>query len=255
MAFWEIYALKYSGPVESCSAMTMWNRDWDQVTARAYYYWCLKGPGGPVVVDAGASPAMAAQRELPAYETPDQALARMGVAAGEVPHLVLSHLHWDHAGGTGFFPSAQVHVHQKEWDFWQNDPVSQRELFQWLRDPAADQALAQARDEGRLVLHAGEGELLPGLELVEAPGHTPGLMALAADTASGRAVVGSDCGHTWDNYAQDWPSCFICDLPEWLKSMDKLRGLAASERLLIPGHDLAMSTEFPETAPGVTRLA
>ncbi|MCF8034523.1 MAG: N-acyl homoserine lactonase family protein [Desulfarculaceae bacterium] len=254
MSQWEIYALMYAGPVETSRAVTLWNRDFDQNHQRAYYFWCLLGEGGPVVVDAGTHPDTAVERELPSYESPDQVLARLGVDAAAVPHLVLTHLHWDHAGGAGLFPGAQVHVHREEWRFWQEDPVSRRALFQWLRDDPTGRALERARDEGRLVLHDDGDAPLPGLELVAAPGHTPGLMALAADTAQGRAVVGSDCGHTWDNYALDWPSSFICDLPAWLRSMDKLKSLAASERLLIPGHDLAMSQDFPEVAPGVTRL-
>ena len=254
MALWEIYALCYAGPVESSRAMTMWNRDWDRTSRRAYYFWCLLGPGGPVVVDAGTHPDTAQERELPHYQPPDQVLARLGVAPDQVAHLVLTHLHWDHAGGAGLFPQAQVHVHQDEWDFWRGHPVAQRELFRWLGDARAFRALDQAREEGRLALWQGGESLLPGLEFIAAPGHTPGLMALAADTAGGRAVLGSDCGHTWENYELDWPSTFICDLPAWLLSMDKLRQTASAPRLLIPGHDLAMSQDYPEVAPGVTRL-
>ncbi|MCB2225565.1 MAG: N-acyl homoserine lactonase family protein [Desulfarculaceae bacterium] len=255
MSSWEIYALRYAGPVETSRAMVLWNQDYDQTHRRAYYFWCLLGPGGPVVVDAGTHPDTARERGLPDYESPDAVLARLGVQADQVPHLVLTHLHWDHAGGAGLFPAAQVHLHREEWRFWSEDPVSRRAPLQWLRDEPSFRALEQAQSEGRLVLHQDGDTLLPGLGLIAAPGHTPGLMALTAETAKGRAILGSDCGHTWENYARDWPSSFICDMPAWLRSMDKLRALAGSERLLIPGHDLAMSTDFPEKVPGVTRLA
>ena len=79
-------------------------------------------------------------------------------------------------------------------------------------------------------------------------------MALKATTAQGEAVLASDCGHTFANFSEDWPSIFIFDLPVWLESMERLRGLADSPELLFPGHDLKMSEDYQEVAPGVTRL-
>jgi len=255
MPLWEIYALRYAGPVTSPGALTLWNRGWDQVAERAYYFWCLLGPGGPVVVDAGTAPGPAKQRGLPNYVPPDEMLARLGVEAASAPHLVLTHLHWDHAGGAELFPAAQIHLHAREWRFWRHEPVARRPVFDFFRDEDALAALDRAKAQGRLVLHPGGGPLPPGLELIEAPGHTPGLMAVGVDTAAGRAVLGSDCGHTFQNYAEDWPSSFICDLPAWLGSMQRLRESAASPELLFPGHDLALSRGYPQAAPGVTRLA
>jgi glyoxylase-like metal-dependent hydrolase (beta-lactamase superfamily II) len=43
-------------------------------------------------------------------------LARRGIAAGDVRHTVLTHLHSDHAGGLPDFPHAQVHVHRLEYE-------------------------------------------------------------------------------------------------------------------------------------------
>ena len=254
MDAYQIYALRYAGPEESSQALLMWNRDWDQKVQRAYYFWCLLGPEGPVLVDCGVSPERAAQRKLKNYRHPAELLGGLGIKPHEVRHLVLSHMHWDHCGGAGFFPSAQVHVARPEWDFWSTSPLVGRSIFTILHEPADLAALTAAQEQGRLRLHDGDAPLAPGLKLIAAPGHSPGLMALKAATAQGAAVLASDCGHTFANFSEDWPSIFIFDLPVWLASMERLRGLAAGPELLFPGHDMAMSENYPEVAPGVTRL-
>jgi glyoxylase-like metal-dependent hydrolase (beta-lactamase superfamily II) len=43
-------------------------------------------------------------------------LARLGIAPGDVAHVVLTHLHEDHVGEVGRFPGATVHVSRLEWD-------------------------------------------------------------------------------------------------------------------------------------------
>ncbi|MBU4563681.1 MAG: N-acyl homoserine lactonase family protein [Desulfarculus sp.] len=254
MDAYRIFALRYAGPEESSQALLLWNRDWDQRVERAYYFWCLLGPEGPVLVDCGVSPERAAQRNLKSYVNPVELLRGLGVEPHEVRHLVLSHLHWDHCGGAALFPQAQVHLGRAEWEFWSTSPLVRRSIFTILHDPGDQAALVAAQEEGRLHLHAGDAPLAPGLELIAAPGHSPGLMALKAVTENGEAVVASDCGHTFANFREDWPSIFIFDLPAWLLSMKRLRNLVSSPELLFPGHDIAMSQDYPEVAPGVTRL-
>jgi glyoxylase-like metal-dependent hydrolase (beta-lactamase superfamily II) len=251
---YEIYALRYAGPLEGCQAMLTWNQGWDQTIKRSYYFWCLLGPGGPVLVDCGVAPQHVGERNLPGYESPAAVLERLGIKAEEVRHVFQTHLHWDHALGLGLFPQAMVHVHKIEYDFWLNDPVAQRPIFQAVFDPGVAQAVEQIKSQGRLHLVEADGEILPGLEALSAPGHTTGIMALSVNTAKGIAVMGSDCGHTFQNYAQEWPSVFICDLPVWVRSWDKLKAKVTSPELLFPGHDVAMSDNYPLVAPGVTRL-
>ncbi|MCB2193216.1 MAG: N-acyl homoserine lactonase family protein [Deltaproteobacteria bacterium] len=254
MDTYRIYALRYAGPEESSRALLMWNRDWDQRVERAYYFWCLVGPEGPVLVDCGVTPERAAQRGLKNFHHPVEVLAGLGIAPHEVRHLVLSHLHWDHCGGAGFFPQAQVHVGQAEWEFWSTSPLAQRSICTILHEPGDLDALVTAQQEGRLHLHTGYARLAPGLELVPAPGHSPGLMAVKVATEKGEAVLASDCGHTFANLREDWPSIFIFNLPQWLESMERLRGLVAAPELLFPGHDIELSKGYEEVAPGVTRL-
>ncbi len=254
MTTYQIYALKDGGPVSSSRAFVMWQRDWDQTTPRNFYFWCLTGGPRPVVVDTGFSPAQAAARGVPNYVSPAEMLARLGIEADQVELVILTHLHADHAGGVGLFPRASFYVQRSEYEFWMKDPLSRRPMFQFFLDAATREALAGLEQDGRLVFTDGDTEVAPGVECLLAPGHSPGLQAVAVETERGPAVLGSDTGHVFENYLEDWPSSLAVDQLALLKTFDKLRGRAASPDLLFPGHDARLAEDYPVVAQGVTRL-
>lgn len=104
------------------------------------------------------------------------ALAEINVDPAEIDDVVVSHLHFDHAGGlttlpdgadepVPTFPNARIHVQQTEWD----DATSNRAIMTktYLRshlDPIVD----------RIELARGDHEVLPGIYVEPAPGHTWG---------------------------------------------------------------------------------
>jgi len=254
MTTWQIYALKDGGPVASSRAFVMWQRDWDQTEGRNFYFWCLTGGPWPVVVDTGFSPAQAAARGIPNYVSAAEMLPRLGIEANQVEVVILTHLHADHAGGVGLFPRATFYVQRTEYDFWMNNPVSRRPMFQFFLDQAPRDALAGLERDGRLVFLDGDTEVAPGVECLLAPGHSPGLQAVAVATERGQAVLGSDTGHVFENFAEDWPSSLTVNQVALLQTFDKLRARAASLDLLFPGHDPRLTENYPAVAEGVTRL-
>jgi glyoxylase-like metal-dependent hydrolase (beta-lactamase superfamily II) len=254
MSKYEIYAVKYAGPLISSGAMLMWFKDWDITMERAYYIWCLKGPDHVVIVDAGVAPDLAKEKDIAGYENPVDVLDRIGVKAEDVQHVVLTHMHWDHANGVTLFPNARFYVQEEEYRFWTSSPLVQRPALKQLADDSAYAYLSSLEGTGRLILLNGDQDILPGIACLTAPGHTIGLQAVAVDTAKGRAILGSDCAHTFENYKQDWPSCLIFDLPAWMNSFDKLKKEVSDPSLLFPGHDILMARNFPIVAENVTRL-
>lgn len=255
MEAYQIFALKYAGPFERTEAFLLWLGDGCKTEEIFYYIWLIRGRGEDIVIDAGVGPDLAAERELLGYVNPARVLARVGVEADRVRHVILTHLHWDHMDGSPLFPKATFYVHQKEFDFWWKDPCLNNPTLAGLAAKPALGYLAGLEGTERLVLLDGEKEILPGVRCLPAPGHTPALQAVAVETEKGRAVLGSDCGHLFQNYRESRPSCLICDLPAWLKSFDRLKEQVSSPDLLFPGHDKRMFTEYPKEADGVTRLA
>jgi len=254
---YRIYALKFAGPFVRSRALMMWLQDWDVKIEANHYFWFLQWGGEGIVVDAGYPPKLARERDITTYVNPVEMLGRIGVKAEAVKHLVLTHLHWDHAAGATLFPNARLYVQEDEFNFWTDDPIARRAPFAnpFTTDQTSLMLLSRLRWSDRLVLLKGDEMIIPGVECLLAPGHTAGLQAVAVSTEKGTAILGSDCAHTFENYREDWPSSLIFDLKAWLKSYDKLRAKASSPDLLFPGHDPLMTTNYPKIAKDITRLA
>jgi glyoxylase-like metal-dependent hydrolase (beta-lactamase superfamily II) len=251
---YEIYAVKYAGPLISSVAMVLWNTDWEKRMERNYYIWVVKGKDEILIVDCGVSPSLAQEMGLQGYVNPVHVLKGIGIEASQVQKVVITHIHFDHANGIELFPKATFYVQEKEFNFWIKDPVAKKPPFLILSAPDRNANLANLEGTERLVLIKGDQAILPGIELLLAPGHTLGLQAVAVNTAKGTAVVGSDCAHISRNYEEEIPSTFITDMVAWMKTYDKLKLKVSSINLLFPGHDLKMSTHYPKVAEGITRL-
>lgn len=104
-------------------------------------------------------------------------LARLGFTAADVTDVVLTHLHFDHAGGSTkrlddgrlvpTFPNARYYVQRSHWEWAHNpNPRERASFFPENYDPLVE--------HGQLVLVEGEQEILPGLQLRVVNGHTEG---------------------------------------------------------------------------------
>jgi glyoxylase-like metal-dependent hydrolase (beta-lactamase superfamily II) len=107
----------------------------------------------------------------------DASLARHGLTRADVTDLVLTHLHFDHAGGATrrgpggamepAVPRATVHVQRRHWH-WALAPTDRD------RGSYVAESLEALGRSGHLHLLDGACELFPGLELIASDGHTVG---------------------------------------------------------------------------------
>jgi glyoxylase-like metal-dependent hydrolase (beta-lactamase superfamily II) len=73
-------------------------------------------------------------------------------------------------------------------------------------------------------------------------------------TAAGVVVLASDNVYLYENLEKHVPIAATLDADSNVKAQDRMKQLAASERLILPGHDPAVMTNFKEVAPGVVRI-
>lgn len=253
---YEIYALKYAGPFTRKLAYGLYGKGWDENIKINYYIWAIKGKDEFIVVDTGCGLSGARQRKLETYVNPVEVLARIGVNGSNVRKVIMTHMHFDHVGGMEMFPAAfpkaTFYVQKKEYDFWTKNPFSKRPQFN--RDEVALKAMADLEGTDRLVLICGDQKIMPGIEVLLAPGHTPGLQAVAVNTAKGTAIVASDLAQIHRALREDSTGSVYTDLIGCLASYDKIKARAASLELIFVGHDMNLSTDFPKVAEDVTRL-
>lgn len=219
----------------------------------AYFTWLARSPRHTVLIDAGIRPERAGTLPGLTYRAPVAMLAELGVAAQSVDHLVLTHLHYDHAGTAADFPRARYVVQQSELDYWTGPWAKRITREQWLLDEDALDRLCAAGD--RLVLVEGDREILPGLSVHLVSGHTAGMQVVRVETASGPVVLASDAAHFFENLEDDRPAPLIHSLPAMYAAFDRIMELAGVGGIVVPGHDPEVLRRFPSVAQGIVRIA
>ena len=197
----------------------------------------IEAGDGLVLVDTGfgiedardprrLGPAFSIMRPRPRLETTAAAqLESLGFAAGDVSHIVTTHLDPDHTGGLPDFPQAEVHVLAPELDAALSPRIDERLRYRevhWRHRP-------------RWVTHAGSGgddwfgfesvRILPGLDaevlLVPLAGHSRGHTGVAISTGSGWLL---HCGDAYFNHGELSPS------PSCPPLLRFFQGLMAADR-------------------------
>jgi glyoxylase-like metal-dependent hydrolase (beta-lactamase superfamily II) len=122
-------------------------------------------------------------------------LQRLGFKPADVKNVIISHLHWDHAGGMRDFPHAHFFVGRREWDFASN--LSKGALFKnaFIKEQFCGAGLdieLIETDPGKPFKNFAASYDLFGndsMVLVDLPGHSPGLMGMYLTMPSGRRFL------------------------------------------------------------------
>ena len=219
-----------------------------------YFVWMVRGEGGTFVLDTGFGEASATARGRTLIRSPGEGLRALGVEPSGVRDVVLSHMHYDHAGNDGLFPAATYHVQDREMAYCTGRCMCHAHM----RAPFdADDVAAMVRRTfaGRTRFHDGDVELADGLTLHRIGGHSAGLQVVRVRTRRGWVVLASDASHFYANMEQGRPFPIAASVPDVLEGYDTLRRLASSPAHVVPGHDPMVLDRYPAAAPGLEGIA
>ena len=258
MSDWKITPLVVAiGPQREKSRFTYMHNFGEKVDI-PYVSWLLQDGSHNVLVDTGCSAADYAAKVRPA-DGPlmlagerfadvqdvvplEDRLAEQGLEFRDVDLLIQTHLDWDHTMNTPKFAGTgtRVVVQRKEWE-----QIPAHPLFASTYAPRETYRAIADLD---LVLLDGEEEILPGLELIVTPGHSPAGQSIVVRTARGPHVIVGMCTIA-ENF---WPSEEVLskgtytviptgmhiDPIETYDSMQRIK--AIPEARILPFHDIAV---------------
>ena len=203
-----------------------------------YIIWCIETPDGPVVVDTAYHPdyVTAEWAQGNQFMEPSRLLGELGMRPEDVATVIVTHFHVDHFTGFDFFPKANFVIQKDEYDFW-TGPMMRFDYLNKLVRPKVRPALQRLVDDGRVTLVDGDHELVPGVELLKAGGHTPGSQMVAVETAQGKAVLCGDIAYTYRNLQERLPVGWYFNLPDSVLALDRALETASRPELSFPNHD------------------
>jgi glyoxylase-like metal-dependent hydrolase (beta-lactamase superfamily II) len=213
-----------------------------------YFVWVAKSAGRAIVIDAGFTEPVARKRKRQFLRCPVEALALVGVDAGTVKDVVLTHLHYDHVGNFDRFPVAEFHLQEPEL----HHAVGRYMRYQHLAHSyEVDDIVGIVRlNYGRRVrLYNGPVELAPGITLHPAPGHAAGLQFVRVHTQRGWVVVASDVTHYYEHLETERPFTTALHIGQMLEGFDRLRAAAPTPKHIVPGHDPEVMRRYPAPRP------
>jgi glyoxylase-like metal-dependent hydrolase (beta-lactamase superfamily II) len=251
---YEVYAIRYATVKDFAVSGLIAGADKSRKMDIAMMVWLIKGPGRNILFDAGFYRDQFMKQWHPAeYTKPSEAISKLGLQPDDITDVIISHIHWDHADGFDLFPKAKIWIQKDELEYYAG------EAWQGHRRTAADPetivGLVKLNTEGRVGLVNGDAQqILPGIICYIGGKHTYQSQYVGVATAAGTVILASDNVYLYENLEKHVPIAQTLDTASNVRAQDRMKNLAASPKLIVPGHDPAVMKNFPEVAPGVVKI-
>ena len=196
-----------------------------------------------IVVDTGFSAAAGQRRGRILTLTAADAVRAAGLDPAAVRTVVLSHLHYDHAGNVNDFPQAQILLQRAELQYAAGPAMRHHRLSHFFE---VDDVVNVIRRlfAGTVTAIDGRHDVAPGFELHLVAGHTRGLQVARIHTERGWIVLACDGVHYFDNITGRNPFPALVDLEQVLDGYERIEALADSPAHIVPGHDPRLFTVY-----------
>lgn len=251
---YEILALKYARHANRTRFDNFMSAD-DHAALQPidYFVWVIRNANRTILVDTGFDRKEASQRARTLDAEPQEMLAKIGIAADKIETVIISHLHYDHAGTLDLYPAAHFHIQEAEMAYATGPCMCEDAM----RKPfTADHVCSLVKKvySGRVHFHDGDGEVAPGITVHKTGGHSKGLQCVRVMTANGPVVLASDATHLYENIERRKPFSITIDVEETLRTYTRLEQLAGNRDRVVPGHDPLVLDRFPAWNPETTGL-
>ncbi|MGI9436775.1 MAG: N-acyl homoserine lactonase family protein, partial [Geminicoccaceae bacterium] len=230
---YELFAIKYGEHHRNARENFVFQDIHDGPMPLDYYVWVAKSPERTFVIDIGFDEATGKRRDRQTLRHPSQGLAMLGIDAGKVEDVIITHLHYDHAGSLDGFPKATFHLQDREMSYATGRYMCHTRI-QTPFDIENVTDMVRHVYQGRVAFHDGDAVLDSGLSLHLVGGHSHGLQIIRVHTQRGWVVVASDAAHFYAHMENGNPFPLVFNVGDMLEGHRRCRTLADSTAHIVP---------------------
>jgi len=254
---YKVYVLRFAR-----SAYHFTVADWAQGGPKTpvninFMFWLIKAGNENILVDAGFLNDLPDTKDfmLKDYVRPDAALKNFGIKATDITDIIITHPHWDHIDGVSLFPNAHIWIQKDDYNGLINN-FKKKKPEDGFEKRDADK-MAALKASGKVTLVDGDNkQLMPGITVYTGSKHTFNSQYVLVSTPERRIVIASD--NIWIYYSLDHMvpavSAGTLDPAGYVKAMQRMKTLASNPKYILPGHDAAVFTKFPQVKNGVAEV-
>jgi glyoxylase-like metal-dependent hydrolase (beta-lactamase superfamily II) len=249
MSEYEVFAIKYGRHERRATENFLGGDPHDGPQPIDFFVWAIIGKNRSIIVDTGFDHAMAERRNREITWPVGEGLKAIGIDPAAIKDIIITHLHYDHAGNHDLFPHARYHLQDCEMAY----ATGRCMCHAALRLPfEADDVLAMIRKvfAGRVAFHDGIDEIAPDVTAHRAGGHSAGLQCVRVNTRRGPIVLASDATHLYAHIEQGRIFPVVYSVADVVASYEMIKKLAPMSHI-VPGHDPLVLEMYPAAKPGL----
>ncbi|HEU4415739.1 MAG TPA: N-acyl homoserine lactonase family protein [Candidatus Angelobacter sp.] len=256
---YEVFAIRYASIPDFPVNALVSGADPARKLSIAMTVWLVRGNGRNILVDSGFYRAQFFKNwKVNDFLKPSDAVAQSGITPAVKPEditdVIITHMHWDHADGMDLFPNARIWLQKDEYTYYTGEAWHQPRTHGDI-DPDDVLAAVKLNLAGRVSFVNGDAqEILPGITCYTGGKHTFQSQYVGVSTSGGTVVLASDNMYLYENLEKHMPIAQTLDAASNLRAQDRMKELAASPRLIIPGHDPAVFDKFSKVSDRAVRI-
>jgi glyoxylase-like metal-dependent hydrolase (beta-lactamase superfamily II) len=250
----ELYAIRYATAIRKQSDCFIGGDPNDGPMPMDYFVWVARNELHTVVIDTGFDAAAAKRRGRELLREPGDGLRLLGVDCAAVKHVIITHLHYDHAGNLPLFPQARFHLQESEMQYATGRHMA-HPFFAHAYELECVLSMVRLAYGARVKFHDGDAEIVRGITVHHVGGHTLGLQVVRVWTRIGWVVLASDAAHYLANMSSGRPFPIVADIRQMITGWDRLTELASRPEYIVPGHDPLVMRRYREAGENLGGVA
>ena len=210
-----------------------------------FYVWVAKRSDRVFLIDTGMGEETAKRRGDQFIRAPADAIKLLDIDPGKLEDVILTHIHYDHAGALHRYPKARFYLQDAEMAYATGRCMCTRLLRRGYEVEDVVH-LVRCVYNDRVTFQDATMQVTPGLTVHRVGGHTDGQQVVRVWTERGWVVIASDASHLYHNMQNGliFPSVYnVGDMAEGFRILYQLSGESWDN--IIPGHDPLVMQLYP----------